>query len=139
MLNSEIQFLLSKAAMKKAGLTMLEKNVKLSLTESGQYCIPKSNMKQLISQNGKDQIKVGLHVSDLSSKCTEEKRKMVLKLQEQFSHASRERLRSLVASSGIKGQEFLKLIETVPGSDEFEAFGHLALRIPFSLCMGSDP
>ena len=75
--DSEIPLLLSKAAMKKAGskldfchdtVTMLREDVKLSFTESGHYCIPISNKKQLISQNGKDQVKVVLHVSDLSSK-----------------------------------------------------------------------
>ena len=91
--DSEIPFLLSKAAMKKAGSkldfchdtgTMLQENVKFSFTESGHYCIPISNKKQLISQSGKDQVKVVLHVSDLSSKGTEEKKKMVLKLHRQF-------------------------------------------------------
>ena len=55
---------------------------------------------------------------DLSSKGTEEKRKMVFKLHRQFSHPSEERPRSLVTSAGIKDQEFLKLTETV--SDECE-------------------
>ena len=55
---------------------------------------------------------------DLSSKGTEEKRKMVLKLHRQLSHPSEEHLRSLVTSAGIKDQEFLKLIETV--TDECE-------------------
>ena len=127
MVDSEISLLLSKAAMKKAGsklefchdtVTMLGENVKLSFTESGHYCIPISNKKQLISQNGKDQVKVVLHVSDLSSKGTEEKRQMVLKLHRQFSHPSKECLRSLVTSAGIKDQEFLKLIETVSNECE---------------------
>ena len=122
MVDSEIPLLLSKAAMKKAGskldfyhdtVTMLGENVKRSFTESGHYCIPISNKNQLISQNGKDQVKVVLHVSDFSSKGTEEKRKIVLKLYRQFSHPSKEGLRSLVTSAGIKGQEFLKLMETV--------------------------
>ena len=91
--DSEIPLLLSKAAMKKAGskldfchdtVTMLGENVKLSFTESGHYCIPTPNKKQLISQNGKDQVKIVLHVSDLSSKGTEEKRKMILKLHQQI-------------------------------------------------------
>ena len=97
---------------------MLGENVKLSFTESGHYCIPISNKKQLISQNGKDQVKVVLHVSDFSSKGTEEKRKMVLKLHRQFSHPSKERLRSLVTSADIKDQEFLKLFETVSNECE---------------------
>ena len=91
--NSEIPLLLSKTAMKKAGsklhschdtVTMMGENVKLSFTESGHYCIPISNKKQLISQNGKDQVRVVLHVPDLSYKGTEEKRKMVLKLHPRF-------------------------------------------------------
>ena len=56
--DGEIPLLLSKAATKKAGskldfchdtVTMLGENVKLSFTESGHYCIPISNKKQLIS------------------------------------------------------------------------------------------
>ena len=125
--DSEIPLLLSKAAMKKAGskldfcydtATMLGENVKLSFTKLGHYCIPIGNKKQLISQNGKDQVKLVLRVSDLSSKGTEEKRKMVLKLYQQFSHPSKERLRSLVTCAGIKDQEFLKLIETVSNECE---------------------
>ena len=113
--------------MKKAGskldfchdtVTMFGENVKLSFTQSGHYCIPISNKKQLICQNGKDQVKIVLHVSDLSSKDTEEKKKMVLKLHQQFSHPSKERLRSLVTSAGIKDQQFLKLIETVSNECE---------------------
>ena len=57
-------------------------------------------------------------MSDLSSKGTEEKRKMVSKLHRQFSHPSKERLRSLVTSAGIKDQQFLKLIETVSNKCE---------------------
>ena len=81
--DGKIPLLLSKASMRKAGLkldfchdtvTMLGENVKLSFTESGHYCISISNKKQLISQRGKDQVKVVLHVSDLSCKSTEEKR-----------------------------------------------------------------
>ena len=118
--DSEIPLFLNKAAMKEAGSkldfchdteTVFEENVKLSFTESGHHCIPIRNKKQLISQNGKDQAKLVLHVSDLSSKGTQVKRKMVLKLHRQFSYRSNEHLRSLVTSAGIKDQEFLKLIE----------------------------
>ena len=57
-------------------------------------------------------------MSDLSSKGIEEKRKMVLKLHREFSHPSKERLRSLVTSAGIKDQQFLKLIETASSECE---------------------
>ena len=43
---------------------------------------------------------------------------MVPKLHRQFSHPSKERLRSLVTSAGIKDQEFLKLLETVSNECE---------------------
>ena len=43
---------------------------------------------------------------------------MLLNLHRQFSHSSKERLRSLVTSVGIENQQFLKSIETA--SDECE-------------------
>ena len=119
---------------------MLGENVKLSFTESGHYCIPISNKKQLISQNGKDQVKIVLHVSDLSSKGIEEKRKMALKLHRQFSHPSKERLRSFVTSAGIKDQQFLKLIETVSSECEVcqlykNQVPNLLLAFPMQECL----
>ena len=119
---------------------MLGENVKLSFTESGHYCVPISNKKQLIRQNGKDQVKIVLHVSDLSSKGIEEKRKMALKLHRQFSHPSKERLRSLVTSAGIKDQQFLKLIETVSSECEVcqlykNQVPNLLLAFPMQECL----
>ena len=75
-------------------------------------------------------------MSDLSSRGTEEKRKMVLKLHRQFSHPSKERLRS----AGIKDQEFLKLIETVTNECEVcplykNQVPNLLLAFPMQACL----
>ena len=108
-----IPLLLGKPSMKKAKVKLdlgndsaiiLGKYIKLRCTPSGHYCIPLTdesfvgNIKEVLFTEGLDNL---------------EKKKMVLKLHQQFGHPSVKRLRNLLADAGVKDKICFDIVENI--------------------------
>ena len=120
-MNSDIPFLLSKDAMKRAGtclnfeddtVTMLKKKIPLNCSSSGHYYIP--IIKPLPD---KRKFKHIPFIKEISSKNMTEKIKIATKLHRQFSHPSCKKLCNLVKNARVTDPEFIKIFpDTCCGS-----------------------
>ena len=121
-ISSEIPLLLSKKAMKKAQFLLDFKNDTVSIfgkkqslncTESGHYFIPLA--KPMVITKDRSDV---LFMKGINTKSRKDKLKIAEKLHKQFSHPSRDKLTSLVKSSGVKDGEFLEIISDLPSKCE---------------------
>ena len=121
-IESEVPLLLSKNAMKKARMilnfkddtvSIFEKKHKLQCTDSGHYFVPLTE--PIFSGNQNPTV---LFVDKLGGKTKAEKTKIAEKLHKQFSHPSGEKLSAFVRNSGVKDDEFLKMLLELPTNCE---------------------
>ena len=128
----DIPLLLSRNSMQKSNtkldfaknsVNMFGKDIELSFTSSGHYCIllphPQPN----------------IFFSLLESATPEEKMKIATKLHKQFSHAPYDKLQELLREGGTTDKELLKMIEAVKISCETcQRYKKPPLRPIVSLC-----
>ena len=112
LVDNDIPLLLSRSAMKRAGMTInfdkdtaiiLGSLIKLTISSSGHYCLPLSifHCSNIV-----------LLSTDLGQMSFAEKKRKAIKLHRQLSHASKEKLKKLAKESkNFNDPEFLKAIE----------------------------
>ena len=112
----DIPLLLSKTSLKKAGtildmennqVVMFRQPVPLEFTSSDHYCVDIRDKDTEKSQI-KDEV---LTVTENMS--TDERHKVLLKLQEQFGHASTDRLQRLIHSAGNEDKECITILQQI--------------------------
>ena len=117
--SSDIPLLLSKSSLKKAGAVLdlkndqaelFNKKVKLELTSSGHYCIDIVSPRKLQSKTSDREEEVLVITSDMSPN---ERKKILLKLHQQFGHASVDRLVKLIQSAGYKSVDVTTTLEDI--------------------------
>ena len=91
----------------RLSMTVEGREVPLKRTESGHLLLP------LSEKLGDSGTNVVLHVRNLENLTVKEKEKKMLKLHKQMSHASKESLFRLLASSGIKDKGLQDAITSV--------------------------
>lgn len=100
--DSDIPLLLSRSAMKKAGVKMdlendtaiiMGKDVALNLTSSGHYCIPIDKTETVQVQE--------VNTVKLEEMSAESRRSTLLKLHRQFAHPPKKRLIALLKDAGV--------------------------------------
>ena len=116
--DKDIPLLLSRDAMKKAGMTIdfktdsatvLNSNVPLHVTQSGHYTLPLTSPLQLLAkQDANPHTKIVLTATSAKSP-----KEIALKLHRQFAHAPYERIVSLLNSAGDPWSKDEKLKEAL--------------------------
>ena len=105
--DSDIPLLLSKPAMKTAGVKLdlvndtaviLGKEVALNLTSSGHYCVPVDKTETLLVQE--------VNSVNLEGLGSEKRRSVLLKLHRQFAHPPKKRLIALLKDAGAWRDEY---------------------------------
>ena len=122
----DLPLLLSKSSMKKAGavLNFQSDNVvfngetiKLQETKSGHYCVPICNKRKLISDkiytNQRPHLVLTLSEETLFGTSKEETLKKAEKLHRQFSHASADKLITLLKTAGFTKKDYFDAINSV--------------------------
>ena len=116
----KIPLLLSREFMKKTGthidfskskVQMLGLDQKVILTRNGHICLPLS--KTFISDNSGETSYPVFFSSNLEGIDDQTRKKIAVKLHEQFAHARSERLIKLLKDGGVSDKEFFKCVETV--------------------------
>ena len=129
---NEIPLLISKGAMKQMGMQLdflrdtaiiKGEEIRLICTTTGHYCLP-MNHTCIDDQS----VQFVMHLQCLSGLSQRDMASKALKLHRQFSHASKEKLRKLLKSSGCVDEEFMKSVKALfvlcllPTFDSFKAF-----------------
>ena len=121
----DLPLLLSKYSMQKANTkldfennkaTMFGREIDLTFTTSGHYCIPLgrlSNAMQSKDDESSNLKVVLLNSSKLDSSLSVDKKKIAVKLHKQFSHPRSNKLHKLLGDRDIKDRELFNLIEKV--------------------------
>ena len=126
MLNSEvinynIPLLLSKASMKKAEVTIdfmndsvsfFEKNMKISFTNTGHYCID-------LTKDKVNDLDLAFICEEINSANDVDKTKIAQKLHRQFGHPDSKKLKSLLQDAKLDDETLLKAIDKL--SEECES------------------
>ena len=111
---SDIPLLLSRSAMKTAGVKMdmendtaniFGKDVALNLTTSGHYCIPIDRMEEIPVEEV-----FSVKLEEMDSK---DRYKTLVKLQRQFAHPPLKKLKSLLQNAGLWRNEYVDLLEEI--------------------------
>lgn len=116
---SDIPFLMSKDAMKKAKVKLdlehdtaevMGKSVSLNVTSSGHYCLPLDNNAEI---NVEQVCAVSLQKLD-----KKEQQETIVKLHRQFAHPPSEKLKSLMKDAGVWEDEMEDLLVSVANKCE---------------------
>ena len=111
---SDIPLLLSRGAMKTAGVKMDMENdmanifgkyVSLNLTTSGHYCIPIDRMEEIPVEEV-----FSVKLEEMDSK---DRYKTLVKLHRQFAHPPLKKLKSLLQNAGLWRNEYADLLEEI--------------------------
>ena len=111
---SDIPLLLSRSAMKTAGVKMdmendtaniFGKDIALNLTTSGHYCIPIDRMEEIPVEEV-----FSVKCEEMDSK---DRYKTLVKLHRQFAHPPPKKLKSLLQNSGLWRNEYVDLLEEI--------------------------
>ena len=111
---SDIPLLLSRSAMKTAGVKMdmenetaniFGKDVSLNLTTSGHYCIPIDRMEEIPVEEV-----FSVKLEEMDSK---NRYKTLVKLHRQFAHPPLKKLKSLLQNAGLWRNEYEDLLEEI--------------------------
>ena len=111
---SDIPLLLSRSAMKTAGVKMdmendtaniFGKDVALNLTTSGHYCIPIDRMEEIPVEEV-----FSVKLEEMDSK---DRYKTLVKLHRQFAHPPLKKLKSLLQNAGLWRNEYVDLLEEI--------------------------
>ena len=112
--DSDIPLLLSRSAMKKAGVkmdlendsaTIFGKDVALNLTTSGHYCIPIDRTEEIAVEEV-----FSVKLEDMDRK---EKYKTLNKLHRQFAHPPVNKIKSLLHDAKLWKEDYLELLEDI--------------------------
>jgi hypothetical protein len=140
---TELPLLLSKESLKRAGAELdlpndeailFGEKLKLELTSSGHYCV------SIMGNQNKDEVEDVLYSKTTFQGMNDaEKRKKLLKLHDQFGHASAMKLIQLLKSADIKDERlFINLQEVVDGCDTCQMFKKSPARPVVGLPRASD-
>ena len=111
---SDIPLLLSRSAMKTAGVKMdmendianiFGKDVSLNLTTSGHYCIPIDRMEEIPVEEV-----FSVKLEEMDSK---DRYETLVKLHRQFAHPPLKKLKSLLQNAGLWRNEYADLLEEI--------------------------
>ena len=96
-------------------VNFLNQNLDPTLTSSGHYAVPISRTEKLLANmdSTDDSEKVFLTKNNLSSKSSDEKKKIAKKLHCQFGHSSSEKLKKLLQSANIHDKELIEEINNI--------------------------
>ena len=112
--DSDIPFLLSRSAMKRAGVkmalendtaTILGKTVALNLTSSGHYCIPMDQNESIPVENV-----CAVTLQEMDDK---KRHDSLLKLHRQFAHPPKKRLIGLLKDAGVWRDDYEQTISEI--------------------------
>ena len=116
---SDIPLLLSRQAMKTAGVKMdlesvtaqfFDKDIALNLTTSGYYCIPIDKAEKIPVQK--------VFSVDLEEMASKDRYKTLFKLHRRFAHPPMKKLKSLLQDAGQWKDEYSKLLEDIGNTCE---------------------
>ena len=123
--NKELPLLLSRSSMRKANtiiafnnkgeevVTMFSKRQYVQNTSSGHLCIPVVKFYAGKNENLNNETHKIFFAGNFESLTTEQKRKLALKLHEQFAHPVSKRLIKLLKDGGVDNKGFHDLVEEV--------------------------
>ena len=96
-------------------VNFLNQNLDPTLTSTGHYAVPISRTEKLLANmdSTDDSEKVFLTKNNLSSKSSDEKKKIAKKLHCQFGHSSSEKLKKLLQSANIHDKELIEEINNI--------------------------
>ena len=122
-IEAEIPLLLSKDAMKKAGVIINMKNdevkmfgrkVDVFLSKLGHYCVALNKKTYMSRTRNEIPNRVLItNIEKLETLSDNEKKNVVMKWHKQFSHCDGDRLSKLLISAGINDKEMLELVQKI--------------------------
>ena len=118
--DKELPLLLSKEAMKKAGMMIDFTNdsaqifgfhINLEITSSGHYTIALSKTRNFLNNNINQEEEKAFIAVDVDKMSYQEKEKMVTKLHNQFGHPSYDKLSKFLTNAGVKDGQFFDILQ----------------------------
>ena len=119
-MDKELPLLLTKEAMKKAGMMIDFTNdsaqifgfhINLEITSSGHYTILLPKTRNFLNNNIKQEEKKAFIAADVDKMSYQEKEKMAIKLHNQFGHTSYDKLCKFLTNASVKDGQFLDILQ----------------------------